>query len=222
VVARTNSPRRRMNLRNILIVVCISRIWLIFTYAILDTVDVDPLSFWKENQHRFPALAAMARDTLSVPATGAGVERLFNTARDICHYRRGRLNATTIQELMMFRCSSKFDIEEDEAVYLKEFASENELEARKEARADPDQLVIDQISDTEEQDDQEGGDDDQEEGDNYQMGEIEKGEEVIRSDHEAEAAEPPLPISKDNNTQIRTSVRARKRTRRDDDGFTYY
>lgn len=50
-------------------------------------MDVDPLSFWKENQYRFPALAAMARDTLSVPATEAGVERLFNTARDICHYR---------------------------------------------------------------------------------------------------------------------------------------
>lgn len=36
---------------------------------ILDTVDVKPLSFWKEHQHRFPALAALARDVLSVPAT---------------------------------------------------------------------------------------------------------------------------------------------------------
>ena len=61
----------------------------------------------------------------------------------------------------MFRCTSKLDIEKDEAVYLEEFASENELEARKEARADPDQLVIDPNSDTEEQDGQEGGDNDQ-------------------------------------------------------------
>ncbi|KAJ5806684.1 hypothetical protein N7474_010276 [Penicillium riverlandense] len=65
-------------------------------YLNSDTVDMGPLSFWKENQHRFPALAAMARDTLSVLATGSSVERLFNTTRDICHYRRGRLNATTI------------------------------------------------------------------------------------------------------------------------------
>ena len=53
---------------------------------LLDTVLAPPLLFWKDNQHRFPALAALARDVLSVPATGAGVERLFNTARDICHY----------------------------------------------------------------------------------------------------------------------------------------
>ncbi|RJE19081.1 hypothetical protein PHISCL_08589 [Aspergillus sclerotialis] len=80
----------------------------------------------------------MARDTLSVLATGASVERLFNTARDIYYYRRGRLNATTIQELIMFRCTSKFDAKEDEAIYLKEFLSENEIEARIEAKEDPD------------------------------------------------------------------------------------
>lgn len=118
----------------------------------LETVDMGPLSFWKENQHPFPALAAMARDTLSVPATGAGVERLFNTAHDICHYCQGQLIATIIQELMVFRCTSKFDIEEDEAMYLKEFLSENDVEARTEAKEDPDQLIIEAISDTEKQD----------------------------------------------------------------------
>ncbi|KAJ5366095.1 hypothetical protein N7541_000036 [Penicillium brevicompactum] len=49
---------------------------------------------------------------------GAGVERLFSTARDICHYRRGSLNETTIQNLMMLRCLSQFDIkvESDEEI----------------------------------------------------------------------------------------------------------
>ena len=61
------------------------------TNIYIDTVSVRPLTFWKEHQARFPAIAALARDTLSFPATGAGVERLFNTARDICHYRRGRI-----------------------------------------------------------------------------------------------------------------------------------
>lgn len=169
---------------------------------ILDTVDVKPLSFWKEHQHRFPALAALARDVLSVPATGAGVERLFNTARDICHYRRGRLNATTIQELMMFHCTSKFDTEEDETVYIKEFLSHNEIEVEKEAKADdPDELGIEQISDTEE-------------GDNQGRGEEDEDDEV-------EASEPILPAP-EGNIQVRASVRARKRTRRDDDEFTYY
>ncbi|KAF9882542.1 hypothetical protein FE257_007499, partial [Aspergillus nanangensis] len=71
-------------------------------YLEADPIEISPLIFWKENQHRYPALAAAARDVLSIPATGAGVERLFNSARDICHYRRGSLNATTIQDLMMF------------------------------------------------------------------------------------------------------------------------
>ncbi|CAG8305186.1 unnamed protein product, partial [Penicillium salamii] len=50
----------------------------------------DVLGIDEEYQSRFPAIAALACDTLLFPATGAGVERLFNTARDICHYRRGR------------------------------------------------------------------------------------------------------------------------------------
>ncbi|KAJ5203816.1 uncharacterized protein N7498_004695 [Penicillium cinerascens] len=60
-------------------------------------------AFWKENQITFPALVKLARDVLLIPATGAGVERLFNTARDVYHYRRGSLNATTIQEIMLYR-----------------------------------------------------------------------------------------------------------------------
>jgi len=65
-------------------------------------------------EHRFPTLASLARDIFSIPATGVGVERLFNSARDICYYRRGSLSSTTIQDLMMFRCISKFGIEEEE------------------------------------------------------------------------------------------------------------
>ncbi|KAG0156345.1 hypothetical protein PDIDSM_3523 [Penicillium digitatum] len=84
-------------------------------YLDSDTVSVRPLTFWKEHQARFPAIAALARDTLSFPATGAGVERLFNTARDICHYRRGRMKSETVEALMMFLCTTKFDMEEQEA-----------------------------------------------------------------------------------------------------------
>lgn len=81
------------------------------TNIYIDTVSVRPLTFWKEHQARFPAIAALARDTLSFPATGAGVERLFNTARDICHYRRGRMKSETVEALMMFLCTTKFDME---------------------------------------------------------------------------------------------------------------
>lgn len=69
----------------------------------------DPCYFWKHHEAQFPTLAALARDIFSIPATGVGVERLFSSARDICHYRRGSLNATTIQDLMMLRCMTQFD-----------------------------------------------------------------------------------------------------------------
>ena len=75
---------------------------------------VDPLQFWKEYENEFLILSSIARDILSIPATGAGVERLFNSARDVCHYRRGRLSAKTVQDIMMFRCKTQFDIEIEE------------------------------------------------------------------------------------------------------------
>jgi len=59
-------------------------------------------------------VASLARDIFSISAIAVGVEQLFNSARDICYYRRGSLSSTTIQDLIIFRCSSKFDIEEEE------------------------------------------------------------------------------------------------------------
>ncbi|KAG0161688.1 hypothetical protein PDIDSM_5318 [Penicillium digitatum] len=104
---------------------------------------------------RFPAIAALARDTLSFPATGAGVERLFNTARDICHYRRGRMKSETVEALMMFLCTTKFDMEEQEATLLEKFFSQDELEAAKEEREEKlSEIEVDPISDTEEQEDE--------------------------------------------------------------------
>lgn len=56
------------------------------------------------------------------------------------------MNATTIQELMIFHCTSKFDTEENETVYVKEFLSHNDIEVEKEAKEDdPDELGIKQI-----------------------------------------------------------------------------
>lgn len=42
-------------------------------------------------------MARLARDVLSIPASGAGVERLFNSARDTCHYRREVTSLPEIQ-----------------------------------------------------------------------------------------------------------------------------
>ena len=67
------------------------------------TQDESPLEFWKTKEHEMPGLAQMAKDVLVVPIAGVGIERLFNTARNICSYRRYSLNPETIRELMLVR-----------------------------------------------------------------------------------------------------------------------
>ena len=104
----------------------------------------------RSNQHRYPALASLARDVLSIPTTGMGVERLFNSARDICHYCCGSLNATTIQDLIMFMCTSRFEINKRQLADIKQFLPESKIEELNEEQST--QLLDDvgQISDTEE------------------------------------------------------------------------
>lgn len=68
----------------------------------------------------------MARDILSTPAIGAGVEWLFNCARDFCHYRWEQLKPETIKDLMLHLFSSKFDLQRSELKMIKEYLSSGE------------------------------------------------------------------------------------------------
>ena len=61
------------------------------------------LEWWYRNSTEFPRLARMARDVLAVPATGAGVERVFSVAGKVATSSRALLDPSTIQETMMFR-----------------------------------------------------------------------------------------------------------------------
>ncbi|KAG0155346.1 hypothetical protein PDIDSM_921 [Penicillium digitatum] len=96
-----------------------------------------PRLFWKEYEKSFPTLARIARDILSIPASGAGVERLFNCARDICHYRRS--------------------IEAEGAGDIKEHLSQSEAALLDQTRRSLPQLeVLEPISDNEEEDQETG------------------------------------------------------------------
>ena len=79
--------------------------------------DVDPqyqlLEFWKRAEGTFPIVAEMAREFLAIPASGVGVERLFNQARDICTYRRHRLKPETLRLLVMLMCMDSFNLKEE-------------------------------------------------------------------------------------------------------------
>ncbi|KAF7174239.1 hypothetical protein CNMCM6106_008367 [Aspergillus hiratsukae] len=199
------------------------------TSLTLATKNIAPLTFWREKQQQLPTLASVARDIFSIPATGAGVERLFNSARDICHYRRGSLNATTIQDIMMFRCISRFDIEEDaEELDDEALTWEEREEANERSEAQLPQHTPDPISD-EEEDDSVSLPAEPTVGIQMELPtqravgkrRLSKTSEQDDGDaHGAESDDDALPLPK-QNTQIRTSGR-QKRPRREDNEFTYY
>lgn len=162
-------------------------------------------AFWKDHQREFPALARLARDVLSIPATGAGVERLFNSARDVCHYRRGSLRSETIQELMMYRFTTQFEVEDENLALKKEYLTSGEIEAESEEKNPQLLQDVDPISDNEEEDTETTQEQHTTQGPSY---------EAPLSDDEATN---PLP-----ETQHRISGRNRKRARRDDDQFIEY
>ncbi|KAJ6038847.1 hypothetical protein N7460_007564 [Penicillium canescens] len=199
------------------------------TYLDSATTSTMPIrAFWKENQATFPILAKLARDILSIPATGAGVERLFNTARDICHYRRGSLNATTIQEIMLYRCTTEFEVQKDAIAVRNEYFPEGEIETDYEEK-DGQQLedIIEPISDNE------GGNEDDTQAvvaltpaELVRQGPSErslgKRRKSVASESDTDGRmddEEDIPLPK---TQQRVSGRSRKRPRHHDDQFILY
>jgi hypothetical protein len=86
---------------------------------------------------------------MSIPATGAGVERLFNSARDVCHYRRGSLNPETVRDIMLYMCTTRFDIKEEQRLILQEYLLDHEIAASAEA-LDVQTHAFEAISDDEE------------------------------------------------------------------------
>jgi hAT family dimerisation domain. len=192
------------------------------------------LVFWRDHERELPTLARVARDIFSIPATGAGVERLFNSARDVCHYRRGSLNATTIQDIMMLRCISSFDFKDEEDTTIDDLvltpAERQEMEERQEAnlpRPSPDP-----ISDDEE-------DEDREDHDNSPSLSLQNNltvevqaslsEHVLgkrrqctpgHSQEESGTEDDDARSLPRNSTQVRVSSR-QKRPRREDNDFVY-
>lgn len=68
-----------------------------------DPAIADSLSWWRENRVNYPSLAVMARDALSVPASGCTVERVFSISGRLASWQRNRLNPDTISQTMMYK-----------------------------------------------------------------------------------------------------------------------
>jgi hypothetical protein len=66
-------------------------------------LSFSPVQYWKMNEHRFPALAPIARDVMGVPASSANIERAFSTAVDIKSAKRNKIKAALFQ-MLLFIC----------------------------------------------------------------------------------------------------------------------
>lgn len=122
----------------------------------------DVLGRWREMQSQYPQVASIARDFLAVPAAGVGVERLFNSARDIISYRRHNLKPATIRLLMMLMCMDRFDLKEEFRLAGSLDDLEDAIESEDEKDTDA-KIVKGLISDTEEDFNDESNEDESEE-----------------------------------------------------------
>ena len=113
----------------------------------------------------------------------------------------------------MFLCTSRFDLQEEGFTFLKEYFSLDEIEAAKEESEDtPDQFELDPISDNEE----EGIQEEEKTQEEERTQENNEAQQSISSDDELDL--PPI----ENIQTRRTSERARKRPREEDDQWMHY
>ena len=65
--------------------------------------SVDPLQWWKLNEHRYPKLALLAKTCLCIPATSVPCEHLFSSAGYIVNKTRSSLEPNTVNMLVCLR-----------------------------------------------------------------------------------------------------------------------
>ena len=65
------------------------------------------LRWWRDNHKSFPELAKMARDVLTLPASGCAVEREFSVSGRIATWQHNHLNSSTIADSMFYKGALK-------------------------------------------------------------------------------------------------------------------
>lgn len=65
--------------------------------------SVDPITFWLENETKYPLLSSLAIDVLCIPASSAPVERTFSTAGESTSGRRNRLSDKNLEREVLIR-----------------------------------------------------------------------------------------------------------------------
>ena len=67
------------------------------------------LKFWQSNADEFPCLSKLARETHSIPATSAGVERQFSIAGLTLSERRNSLDPEQLDNIICIYAMEKLN-----------------------------------------------------------------------------------------------------------------
>ena len=70
------------------------------SHSWLLTLLITLLVLVQEHKHRFPVLAALARDYLAISATSCACERTFSAAADVCTSSQGGMVPKTMERLV--------------------------------------------------------------------------------------------------------------------------
>lgn len=96
------------------------------TACVMPGDNYNILEWWRSQETIYPRLAQVAKDVLAIPIAEVGVERVFNTSKDVIGDRRHRLKARTVQQLMVLKDAISYedddigvssDEDDDEAQY---------------------------------------------------------------------------------------------------------
>lgn len=68
--------------------------------------DFDLLEWWRAHESFFPNLAKMARQFLALPASSAGVERLFSAAGEMHDKKRKRTSEMTLSHMLNIKVNA--------------------------------------------------------------------------------------------------------------------
>ena len=74
-------------------------------------LDLDVLSWWKEQSIRYPVLNHLARQILSIPATSGAIERLFSKCGIICNEYRSRMTVANLSATIFLKANFKLSLE---------------------------------------------------------------------------------------------------------------